>query len=108
MFNDPPANQYDPAKTLTLSALLFVGFLIVFVAAIIGAQIWRFGEANTESWAALTGLIGWVTGQLGGVFSARFGTTQQSASKDETIKVLSQTAAVATDTAAASASEAKS
>lgn len=86
---------YDPARLLTLAALFFVGILIVFVAGIIGVQIWKVGEANTESWAALTGLIGWATSQVSIIFSNRFGSTQQSQTKDTTIAVQAHTAAVA-------------
>lgn len=91
---------YDPAWLLTFSALAFVGILIVFVCVIIGMQIWSKGEANTESWAALTGLIGWVTGVVGTIFSNRFGTTSQSATKDATIQQQANTAAVIASTAA--------
>jgi len=90
---EPTTAQYDPAILLTRASLAFVGVLIVFVAAIIGAQIWKGGEANTESWAALTGLIGWATSQVSIVFSNRFGTTQGSSRKDEVIAVQAQTAA---------------
>ena len=40
--------QYDPGRLLTLAALFFVGILIVFVAGIIGVQIWKSGDANVE------------------------------------------------------------
>jgi hypothetical protein len=96
MSEKPPS--YDPAALLTGSALFFVGILILFVAAIIGVQIWRSGEANTESWAALTGLIGWATSQVSVIFNNRYGTTQQSARKDETIQDLTKTASVIAQT----------
>lgn len=87
-------DQYDPARLLTVSALIFVGILILFVAGIIGVQIEKSGEANTESWAALTGLIGWATSQVSIIFSNRYGTTQQSTA---------QTAVIAQQARAASA-----
>lgn len=87
--------EYDPSLLLTRAALLFVGVLILFVAGIIGVQIWKAGEANTESWAALTGLIGWATSQVSVVFNARYGTTQSSQAKDVTIAQQAKTAAVA-------------
>lgn len=93
--------EYDPAKLLTYTALLFVGVLIVFVSTIIGVQIWETGEANTESWAALTGLIGWATSQVSIIFSNRFGTTEQSAKKDEVIARQASTAAVIANAAGA-------
>lgn len=85
---------YDPARLLTISALSFVGILIVFVCFIIGSQIWQKGMANTESWAALTGLIGWATGVVGTIYSSRYGTTQQSAAKDAIIQQQANTAAI--------------
>lgn len=81
----PRADDYDPARLLTHAALMFVGILIVFVAAIIVVQICQSGQANTESWAAMTGLIGWATSQVSIIFSNRFGNTQQAAKKDEVI-----------------------
>lgn len=92
---------YDPGKFLTHAALYFVGALIIFVGSIIAAQIWQTGEANTESWAALTGLIGWACGTASSVFNARFGTSQQSAAKDATIAQQARTAERATKLAAA-------
>ena len=92
---DERRKEYDPSKLLTFSALLFVGILIVFVAGIIAAQIWKSGEANTESWAALTGLIGWATSQVSIIFSNRYGTTQQSKAKDDVILQQARTAASA-------------
>ncbi len=91
--------QYDPAQLLTRSAIFFVGVLVVFVCAIIGAQIFKSGEANTESWAALTGIIGWATGVVSGLFNHRFGTTQQSTAKDATIQQQAATAAIIAQTA---------
>lgn len=87
-------STYDPAPMLTNAALAFVAILLIFVCAIIAAQIIKTGQANTESWAALTGLIGWVTGVVGTIFSNRFGTTQQSVAKDAVIAQQANTAAV--------------
>lgn len=86
--------EYDPARLLTRVALFFVGYLIVFVSVIIGLQIWKSGEANTESWAALTGLIGWATGTLGMIFSARYNASKDGEKKDAVIAQQSRTAAV--------------
>lgn len=86
--------EYDPAMLLTRAALIYVGAIIVFVCIIIAAQIWKTGEANTESWAALTGLIGWVTGIASVIFNARFGTSKQAETKDAVIAQQSRTAAV--------------
>ena len=92
--------QYDPGRLLTFAALFFVGILIVFVAGITGVQLWKSGEANTESWAALTGLIGWATSQVSIIYSNRYGTTQQSANKDA---IIARQAKAASDTAATAA-----
>jgi divalent metal cation (Fe/Co/Zn/Cd) transporter len=86
--------EYDPARILTWAALLFVGALIFFVGLIIGWQIITGGEANTESWAALTGLIGWVTGTVSMIYNARYGTSKQAETKDAVIAQQSRTAAV--------------
>lgn len=95
--------EYDPAILLTRAALLFVGVLIVFVALIIGVQIWKSGEANTESWAALTGMIGWVTGTVSMIYNARYGTSKQAEVKDAVIAQQSKTAAVIAATTGGSA-----
>lgn len=94
MSDETKVPPYDPAPLLTHAALLFQGILILFVAGIIGIQIWAKGEANTESWAALTGLIGWSMGVNSGLYNNRFGSTAQSASKDSTIEQQARTAAV--------------
>jgi hypothetical protein len=79
---------YDPARTLTNSLLGMIWVLLVFTGAIIVAQILDHGNANTESWAAFTGLMGWVTGVNSTIINNRFGSTKASAEKDETIKQL--------------------
>ncbi len=88
--------EYDPAKLLTRSGVIFVGALILFVAIIIVVQIVTSPQhsANTESWAALTGLIGWMTNTVTMLYTNRFGSTQASAKKDAVIAQQSQTAAV--------------
>lgn len=86
--------EYDPAKLLTWAAILLVTALIFFVGLMILIQIYKNGEANTESWAALTGLIGWVTGTVSMIYNARYGTSKQSESKDAVIAQQSRTAAV--------------
>ena len=90
----PQIETYDPAKILTRMALLFALLLILFICSIIAVQIWKTGEANTESWAALTGIVGWATGVVGMLYSNRFGSTQQSAAKDATIQQQARTAEV--------------
>ena len=94
-------HEYDAAMLLTRSALIFVGYLIVFVSIIIGIQIAKSGEANTESWAALTGLIGWVTGTVSMIYNARYGTSKAGETKDAVIAQQSRMAeAIATSTSA--------
>lgn len=87
-------DQYDPAKLLTIVGLIFVLVLILFVCGIIGIQIAKSGEANTESWAALTGLIGWATSQVSIIFSNRYGTTQQSTNQTAVIAQQARAASV--------------
>lgn len=84
--------EYDPSILLTRAALYFLGYLIVFISAIIGVQIWKSGEANTESWAALTGVVGFVTGIVAMIYNARYGTSKQSETKDAVIAQQSRTA----------------
>ena len=93
--NDDDKDVYDPAAILTRAALLFAFLLITFVCAIIVVQTLNTGEANTESWGALTAIIGWVTGVVGTIYANRFGSTQQSAAKDKTIAAQAATAVAA-------------
>lgn len=95
----PRESDYDPARLLTYASLFYVAVLIIFVAVIIGWQIYKSGEANTESWAALTGILGWATSQASIIISNRFGNTQQSAKKDEVIARQAATADVIAKTA---------
>ncbi len=87
-------DQFDPAKVLTYGALFFLTVLIVFICVIISFQIWKTGDANTESWAAFVGIVGWCTGVVSGIYAHRFGTTQQSTAKDAVIQQQARTAAV--------------
>ena len=93
--------EYDPNRVLTWSALYFVGILIVFVCLIIGVQIWKSGEANTESWAALTGIIGWATAQAQVLYSNRFGSTLSTTKKDAAMTRIAEQAAPSTAAAVA-------
>ncbi len=93
--------DYDPGRLLTHAAVWFVFILILFVCAIIGVQIWRAGEANTESWAALTGIIGWVTAQLQVLYSNRFGSTLSNTKKDAALSRIAEQSAPTTAAAVA-------
>ena len=86
--------EYDPSKLLTRAAIFLVAALIFFVGLMICFQIYKTGEANTESWAALTGLIGWVTGTVSMIYNARYGTSKAGETKDAVIAQQSRTAAV--------------
>ena len=88
---------YDPARSLTISIMGMVWLLILFTGGIIIAQIIDRGSANTESWAAFTGIIGWATAKAGDIFNNRFGSTKESADKNQTIAQQARTAAVTTD-----------
>ena len=85
-------DTYDPGRLLTIAALAFVGVLVLFVCMIIGFQIMKSGEANTESWAALTGIIGWSTAMAQLLYNNRFGSTRAAAIKDATIASQAATA----------------
>lgn len=89
--------EYDPAKLLTRSAIFFLGVLIIFICGIIALQIWISADhkANTESWAALTGIVGFVTGIMSVVYNARYGISKQSDVQSKTIAKQAETAAVA-------------
>lgn len=95
--------EYDPNKLLTRAALYFVGILIVFVCFIIGIQILKAGEANTESWAALTGIIGWATAQAQMLYSNRFGSTLSASHKDATLARIAEQSAPVSAAAVAAA-----
>ena len=85
--------EYDPARLLTWAALALVSALIFFVGLMITFQIYKNGEANTEAWASLTGLIGWVTGTVSMIYNSRYGTSKQAETKDAVIAQQSRTAA---------------
>jgi hypothetical protein len=98
---DDPKQQYtyDPARALTYAVLFGVIMLTSFVCAMIGLQVYEGKTVSTEAWAALTFIMGWLTSEAGGIYSNRFGSTQQSATKDATIAAQAQTAAVVAATA---------
>jgi hypothetical protein len=81
---------YDPARMLTHFSVGAVGSLTMFLCAWITILFLHDKAVATEVWAALTGLIGWLTAKLGGIYDNRFGTTRQSAAKDVVIQQLSQ------------------
>jgi len=80
----------DLAGPLTYGGLAAIAALILFVGAIIIMQIAKNGSAATEAWAALTGIIGWVMGQVSGIYNYRFGTTRTSGAKDVLISQLAK------------------
>lgn len=71
-------DSMDMAGPLLYGGLFMVGLLLTFVCAIIGIQVVVDGEAATEMWAALTGLIGWATAQLSLIYGYRFGMSKTS------------------------------
>jgi len=83
------AERNDPAMLLTYASLGIVILLIVFVGAVAAVQIIKAGKADTEVWAALTGLIGWATAKSGSIYDYRFGTSRSSSAKDVIIGELS-------------------
>ena len=93
--------EYDPSRLLTWAAIWFVLILIIFVCLIIGVQIFKSGEANTESWAALTGIIGWATAQAQVLYSNRFGSTLSNTKKDAAMTRIAEQSTPATAAAVA-------
>ena len=83
------AERNDPAMLLTYASIGIVILLIVFVGAVAAVQIIKAGKADTEVWAALTGLIGWATAKSGSIYDYRFGTSRSSSAKDVIIGELS-------------------
>lgn len=83
-------DQFDMAGPLLYASIGGVGFITVFVAAVILIQIVQGKPVGTELWAALTGLIGWITAKAGTIYDYRFGTSRQSAAKDVLIGELSR------------------
>ena len=84
------AEAVDLATPLTYSAIAGVALLLIFVGAVIIVQMVQGKPVTTEVWAALTGLIGWMTGQAGNIYSYRFGSTRQSGAKDVLIGQLAK------------------
>jgi len=89
--------SYDPARVLTISVMMMVWLLALFLGAIVGFQIYTTGAADTASWGQFAFVIGWATAKAGDIFNNRFGSTRQSADKDTTIAQQARTAAVAQD-----------
>ncbi len=84
------APAYDPAVELTRGSLLMVGFLTLFLCVCVIIQLVQGKPVATELWAALTGMIGWITAKLGTVFDNRFGSSRQSAAKDVVIQQMAR------------------
>lgn len=84
------SDQFDMAGPLLYASIGGVGFITLFVAAVIMIQIVQGKPVGTELWAALTGLIGWITAKAGTIYDYRFGTSRQSAAKDVLIGELSR------------------
>lgn len=81
---------FDPAAVLTYSGLAGVGAITLFVCVAITVQLARGQPVGTEMWAALTGLIGWITAKAGTIYDYRFGTSRTAAAKDVVIAELTQ------------------
>jgi muramidase (phage lysozyme) len=80
----------DMALPLLYGSLGGVGFITLFVSAVILIQVIQGKPVGTELWAALTGLIGWITAKAGTIYDYRFGTSRGSAAKDVLIGELSR------------------
>lgn len=77
--------DFDPAPMLTYFSLATVGLLTLFLCVWISIQLLYEKGVGVEMWAALTGMIGWITAKAGSIYDNRFGTTRQSAAKDVVI-----------------------
>ncbi len=97
MDNETKPPVYDPGRALTYAALFGVMVLTIFICSIIGWQVYMAYPVSTEFVGALTFIMGWLTSEAGGIYSNRFGSTQQSAAKDQTIQQQARTAAVSQD-----------
>jgi hypothetical protein len=94
MSTDTTKPAFDPAQALTYGSLFGVIVLTLFICVMIGIQVAAGKPISTEFVSALTFMMGWLTSEAGGIFSNRFGSTQQSAMKDQAIATQVQTAAV--------------
>jgi len=82
-----PGSQ-DARKVLIGAGVGLAAFLVVFISALLAVQTYRGIEVSTEIWAALTGLIGWVTAKAGTIFDYYYGSSRQSGAKDVVIEEL--------------------
>lgn len=72
------SDGYDMTPVLLFGALGVILLLILLVAFIVIWQVVDTGAADTASWAALMGLIGWATGVGTTIYFYRFGSTRNS------------------------------
>jgi hypothetical protein len=81
----------DVGRLLIVGALVVMALLIAMIGAIVIIEMFRRpnGEASTQSWAALMGIIGTVTGVVVTIYSYRFGSSKTSSAKDVIIDKLS-------------------
>lgn len=80
---------FDTGPVLLFAAVIGVGLVTLFVGAAIAVQLWQGKPVGTEVWAALTGLIGWITAKAGTIYDYRFGSSRNSQTKDFAIAELS-------------------
>jgi muramidase (phage lysozyme) len=80
----------DMAGPLLYSAIGGVGVLTLFVGIVIVVQLATTESVGNEMWAALTGLIGWITAKAGTIYDYRFGSSRASGAKDVLISELSR------------------
>lgn len=97
--NAADSGPYDPARTLTNTALIMLSLVFVYLSGIVAYQVYTSpnGAATTEAWGQLCLFIGWVLGTATGIYNNRFGTTKQSESKDAVIAQQARTGAVQLD-----------
>jgi len=90
----------EMGRVLAYGGLALALALTLFVGAIVTVQIVQTGDASTASWAALTGIIGWVTAKVGSIYDYRFGSSRGSAVKQAVLSEISRSNARVNETRA--------
>jgi hypothetical protein len=75
----------DMGGPLIAAMLASLGFLIVFICGVAAWQVYKNNGPSLEVWAAITGMIGFVTGVAGTIYAYRFGSSRSSSAKDTLI-----------------------
>lgn len=84
------ASGDDMAKPLIRAAIAVLGALLAFVFFVAGWQTVTAKAPSTEVWAAITGLIGFITGTVTTIYGYRFGSSRQSSAQQVLISELTR------------------